>query len=82
MRREWHARWKDRLPELWRERTGVIHHWLQAPGVAWGTYPVINEEGQQCTSVEEVDRVVRGFWVDQFLRQHAEVNAEERWQAF
>ena len=40
MRKERHARWKDGLPELWRERPGVIHHWLQAPGVTWGTFPV------------------------------------------
>ena len=34
MRRERHMRWRDALPGLWRERPGVIHHWLQAPGTA------------------------------------------------
>ena len=82
MRKERYARWKDNLPGLWRDRPGVIHHWLQAPMAAWGTFPVLDEEGVQCTTAEEVDRAVRGFWVDQVLRQHAAVDGQERWARF
>ena len=81
-RRVRHARWRDRLPELWRERPGVVHHWLQAPTAAWGSTPIVDDAGQQCTSVAHVDQVVRQFWVDQVLRQHAMVDGESRWRAF
>jgi hypothetical protein len=64
---------------LWRERPAVIHHWLQAPATAWGTYPILTEEGMQCTSVSEVDVTVRKFWVDNVLRRHASVDETQSW---
>ena len=45
---------------------------------AWGTFPMLDEEEVQCTIAEAVDRVVRGFWVDKVLRQHADVDGQER----
>ena len=36
MRHARHVRWRDSLLRLWKERPGVIHHWLQAPTAAWG----------------------------------------------
>ena len=82
MRRVRHARWRDGLPALWRERPGVIHHWLQAPLAAWGSTPIVGEDGLQCTTAPAVDQAVRGYWVDQVLRQHALVDVGERWSSF
>ena len=50
--------------------------------MTWGTYPVMNEEGLQCTSVGEVDEAVRGFWVDRILRQHAGRDEVDCWRRF
>jgi len=47
MRRERRERWKGALPSLWRENPGVMHHWLQAPSLAWGTFPVLDGQGMQ-----------------------------------
>ena len=82
MRRARHTRWRDHLPSLWRDRPGVIHHWLQAPMAAWGTFPVLNEAGGQCLTAAAVDQAVQGYWVTQVLRQHAGVDEQERWDAF
>ena len=71
MRRERQERWRAALPGLWMARPGVVHHWLQAPAVAWGTFPVLDEHGLQCLTVPEVDRAVRAFWVDGVLRKEA-----------
>lgn len=71
MRRERQERWRAALPGLWMARPGVVHHWLQAPAVAWGTFPVLDEHGLQCLTVPEVDRAVRAFWVDGVLRKAA-----------
>ena len=77
-----HARWRDARPRLWVERPGVVYHWLQAPSAAWGCTPLVDERGQQCLTVDAVDRAVRGFWVDQVLRQHSAVDDSERWHLF
>ena len=50
--------------------------------IAWGTFPVLNAAGLQCTSVEEVDRAVQQFWVDTVLRRHAQVDCMQCWEAF
>ena len=82
MRRARHARWRDSLPGLWRERPGVIHHWLHAPTAAWGSAPVLDDAGQQCTTTTAVDQAVRAYWVDQVLRQHALVDGPSCWRLF
>ena len=82
MRRERRDRWKGALPSLWREKPGVVHHWLQAPSVAWGTFPVLDGQGMQCVTASEVDQAVRGFWVDGVLRRAAGVDGQARWVQF
>ena len=82
MRHTRHSRWKSLLPQLWQQRPSVIHHWLHSPSAPWGTTPILDENGVQCTSVDSVDAAVRGYWVDTVLRHHATVDEEARWSAF
>ena len=82
MRAARHARWRDARPQLWKQRPGVIYHWLQAPTAAWGCTPMVDEAGQQCLSVPAVDRAVRGYWVDQVLCQHRDEDEADRWRLF
>ena len=82
MRKQRHERWRDTVPSLWRDRPGVVYHWLQALGAPWGTAPILDEDGMQCTTVASVDMAVRRFWVDQVLRQHCDVDNSARWNAF
>jgi hypothetical protein len=82
MRRERYKRWRDALPTTWKERPGVVYHWLQAAGAPWGTTPILRDDGSQCCTPPEVDTAVRGFWVDQVLRQHADINNTAAWDAF
>ena len=70
MRRQRHARWNEALPGLWRDRPGVVYHWLEAPTAAWGCTPIVNDHGLQCVTTEAVDTAVRSYWVDQVLCQH------------
>lgn len=82
MRRERSARWRASLPAMWKERPGVITHWLQAEGVPWGSRPVLDAAGNQCLTPGTVDAAVRSFWVDAVLRQHAQKDEEACWAAF
>ena len=82
MRQQRHARWRDSVPILWRDRPGVVYHWLHAIGAPWGTTPILEEDGRQCTTVESVDAAVRRYWVDRVLRQHCSVDGESRWETF
>ena len=82
MRQQHHARWKDKLPSLWRDRPGVVYHWLHASGAPWGSTPILDDAGMQCTSLEAVDAAVRRYWVDHVLGQHAGVDESARWAAF
>ena len=82
MRAARRARWRSARPQSWKQRPGVVYHWLQAPTVAWGCTPLVDELGQQCLTVEAVDRAVRGYWVDQVLCQHRAVDEAERWREF
>ena len=50
--------------------------------MTWGTYPILNEAGDQCCSVADADAAVRKFWVDQVLRRHASVDAVQQWALF
>ena len=75
-------RFKAALPRLWREDLGVIQRWLMAPGVPWGSRPVLNADGLQCVTVAAIDETVRAFWVERVLRQHAAVDDDERWRLF
>ena len=82
MRQERHKRWKDTLSTAWRDRPGVIYRWLEATGMPWGTSPILRDDGEQCCTVAEVDLAVRGFWVDQVLRQHATLDETAAWDTF
>ena len=77
-----HRRWKDSTAVLWRDRPGVVYHWLQATGAPWSATPILDAAGQQCLSVEAVDAAVRSYWVDTVLRQHASVDSSARWTSF
>ena len=51
-------------------------------GAPWGSTPILDDTGQQCTSHSAVDAAVRGYWVDCVLRRHASVDEESAWAAF
>ena len=80
MRKERHLRWKTTLPSLWHTRPGVINQWLHATGASWGSVPILDADGFQCTSPCAIDTAVRLFWVDTILRQHASVDPVACWK--
>ena len=82
MRKARHHRWKQLLPTLWKERPGVIFHWLHDSGAPWGTTPILDESGMQCLSLEAVDGAVKRYWVDSILRTHALVDGPSQWSIF
>ena len=81
-RSERSKRLREALPRLWKEDVGVIQRWLLPDSVPWGSRPILDDAGLQCLSVAAVDQAVRGFWVDNVLRQHAAVDEDQRWDAF
>ena len=73
-----HHHWQElfqvaRSPFPARLTSGCPLHWHTAVDAAAGT---------QCTTVQEVDVAVKGYWVDQLWRLHAVVNAAESRAAF
>ena len=82
MRHERQARWKNTLVDAWRDRPGVIYHWLHAPRPQWGTSPILDEHGAQCMTPQDVDATVRSFWVEDVLRRHAMADEGAKWAAF
>ena len=82
MRRERHNRWRATLPRLWRDRPGVVYHWLEEPTAAWGCTPIIDATGNQCLTITAVDQTVRGYWVDAVLRQHHAADGSACWRQF
>ena len=81
MRAERQKRWREALPRLWRERPGTVYGWLRGESAAWGTTPVLDSEGHQCATVEEVDAAVQQYWVQSVLRRHAGADGADRWRA-
>ena len=82
MRRARHVRWHAAIPRLWHDRPGVVNHSLQAPAATWGCNPIVDATGQQCLTVEAVDRAVQHYWVDEVLCQHRAVDGAARWWLF
>lgn len=58
----------------------MVTGWLRGPVTRWGETPVVGVNGQQCTTVEAVNKAVRGFWVDEVFRRHAGVDATSAWK--
>jgi ribonuclease HI len=75
-------RWKERVNQLWHTRPGAVYRWLEDDTPAWGTTPIVNQEGRACSTPEEVDTEVRRFWVDEVLRKHEGVDGEAAWEGF
>ena len=63
MRSERQARWEDLVPKLWQDRPSVPYRWLEGNSPAWGCVPIQTATGMQCTTVQEVDGAVKGYWV-------------------
>ena len=82
MRNERTKRWRDVIPQLWVDRPGAIYRWLVEDTPAWGSFPILNSSGSQCTTHAEVDAVVRAFWVNGVWNQHARKDAVQCWEAF
>jgi hypothetical protein len=82
LRKVRHDRWTNSLATLWRDRPGTIFSWLHVAGAPWGSTPILDEAGLQCTTPAEVDAAVRGYWVERVLRQHADVDATASWRTF
>ena len=61
MRLERQSRWRSTLAEAWRDRPGVVYNWLHARSPEWGASPIMDDEGQQCTTIAAVDAAVRNF---------------------
>ena len=68
------ARWKHLVPKLWQDRPLVLYRWLEGNS-RWcsiaglkvtlqGSVPILTAAGTQCTTVQEVDDAVKGYWVD------------------
>ena len=82
MRRTRQVRWRDALPQLWRDRPGVIYRYLEGARPLWGESPILDANGMQCTSPAAVDAAVRAYWVDEVLRRDAAVDPTVLWAAF
>ena len=82
MRQERQSRWRSTLPEAWRDRPGIIYNWLQARSPVWGSSPIMDDNGMQCTTLAAVDVTVRQFWVSDVLHRHAAVDGDSAWAAF
>ena len=81
MRRERLRRWRGSFASLWGTRPRAVYRWLAAEPPAWGTAPILDAAGMQCTSREAVDREVRAYWVERVWGQHAGTDAEAQWAA-
>ena len=55
---------------------------LEVNSPAWGSAPILTAAGTQCTTVQELDDAVKGYWVDSVWRRQADVDAAESWAAF
>ena len=77
-----HERWSNSLASLWRDRPGVVFNWLHAVGAPWGSTPILDSTGNQCTTIAAVDAAVQAYWVKSVLRQHADVDTKTLWNAF
>ena len=82
MRSHRHSRWQSTLPQLWHQRPAVIYHWLHASTPPWGSRPILDSAGMQCTTAPAVDAAVCSYWVDSVLRRHATVDEDACWSAF
>ena len=60
----------------------VVYHWLHAAGSSWGSSPILDAKGMQCTTLSSVDAAVQEYWVQTVLRRHASVDEEAAWAAF
>ena len=63
MRAERAQRWTAQVPQLWKDRPGALYRWLAGDAASWGSTPILNESGQQCTTPSAVDAAVQGYWV-------------------
>ena len=81
MRAARQTRWRELIPQLWRDRPGTVCGWLRGDSAAWGSTPILDAHGNQCTTVEAVDAAVQSFWVESVLRRHAGVDGEAMLQA-
>jgi hypothetical protein len=81
MRTSRQTRWREALPQLWRERPAAVYGWLRGDSAAWGSAPILDADGFQCATVEAVGAAVRHFWVDSILRRHSLADGAERWRA-
>ena len=82
MRQERTRRWKDSIPRIWQKSPGRVYSWLKGRRAAWGQAPLVGADGKQLVSLEEVDREVKGFWVDRIWRREDPAKAEEAWRNF
>ena len=81
LRAERVRRWRDAIPAIWESRPGVLFWWLQEETPVWGSIPFVGSSGLQCSSVAEVNAVVRGFWVTRVWGQHASYDPSICWAA-
>ena len=82
MRRERALRWKDALPNVWARTPGRVFAWLRDERSAWGSVPLVSDDGQQIASVAEVDRAAQDFWVRDLWCRDDPSLAQEHWEAF
>ena len=75
-------RWKDQVPGLWKQRPGALYRWLGGDSSSWGSSPILDTAGQQCTTLSEVDTAVQAYWVKGVWRMHEDVDVAASWEAF
>ena len=82
MRRERALRWRNALPNVWARTPGRVFAWLRDERSAWGSVPLVSDDGQQIASVAEVDRAAQDFWVRDLWCRDDPSLAQEHWEAF
>ena len=80
MRKERAERWRDALPKIWSESPGRVYSWLQTPRATFGQHPMLKQDGRICESLEEMDAMVKDFWVKEVWQREDPTKADQSWE--
>ena len=67
---------------MWNTRPGALYRWLAGDSTSWGSTPIMDETGHQCTTLKSVDAAVQAHWVQGVWRMHESVDVPSSWAAF
>ena len=80
MRKERAERWRDNLPKIWSESPGRVYSWIQTPRATFGQHPMLKEDGRICESLEEMDEMVKEFWVKEVWQREDPTKVNQSWE--